>query len=133
MEKLGSFLVGNNTAELTAQSDFAKFNGGEHLMVVVPDGHSTITVRTSEGKQITFAFYPRGENLPPQGIDIQHHTGPAITEDEVGDRFGDDQKVGRPRQKVICFSGGGPDPLRTEMPKQKELKMPVTLTTLILD
>jgi hypothetical protein len=35
---------------------FASFNNVPHLCVQLPDGHQTISVRTSDGKRITFAF-----------------------------------------------------------------------------
>lgn len=37
---------------------FQKFNDGKHLCIDAPLGHFTISVRTREGKKITFAFLP---------------------------------------------------------------------------
>lgn len=78
-------------------NNFAKFNGGPHLCVDVPNGHFTISARTKEGKQITFAFCPYEDNGPPQCVDIKHHTAAesvlnGTTECQI--------------QRVICHSMG---------------------------
>jgi hypothetical protein len=44
-------------SEVTAlAAGFASFSNVPHLCVQLPDGHHTISVRTSDGKRITFAF-----------------------------------------------------------------------------
>jgi hypothetical protein len=44
-------------SEVTAlAAGFASFNDVPHLCVQLPDGRHTISVRTSDGKRITFAF-----------------------------------------------------------------------------
>ena len=52
---------------------YARRDDNPHLCVDVPDGNSTITVRTSEGKQITFDFLKYSAAGPPQCVDIVHH------------------------------------------------------------
>lgn len=97
---------------------YAKFNGGPHLCLDVPDGHYTISVRTSEGHLITFAFVPYKENGPAQCVDVQHHnTG-------VTKMNGD---FPCPVQKVICFTPGN-DVFRSK----RDDKKPTTLVTFIL-
>lgn len=102
---------------------FAKFNGGDHLCVDIPDGHYTITVKNSEGRKVTFAFCPYEEGGVPRCIDIQDHGGKEI---------GDDQAFLSPTQKgvaqsLICFSGGG-----TAFRVDDKAEKAVTLTTLLL-
>lgn len=108
-------VVSCDYAEITG---FAKFNGGPHLCVDVPDGHFTITCRTSEGRQVTFAFCPYKANGPAQCIDIQNHNTNAV-------RVNGDTNC--PIQKVIMFGVGNRrvDFSYTDNP-------PITLTTLIL-
>lgn len=103
---------------------FAKFNGGDHLCVDIPDGHFTISVKTSEGRQITFAFCPYKAGKPACCIDIQDHGGKKIGPDQANISKGQDATA----QALICFSGGGPDPFRSTY----EDKKAVTLTTLLL-
>jgi hypothetical protein len=54
---------------------FASVNNVPHLCVELPDGHNTISVRTSDGKRITFAFIVT--SWPPGGpadcVDIVYH------------------------------------------------------------
>jgi hypothetical protein len=46
-------------SEVTAlAAGFASFNDVPHLCVQLPDGRHTISVRTSDGRRITFAFLP---------------------------------------------------------------------------
>jgi hypothetical protein len=54
---------------------FAQFNNGEHLVVNLPDGPRTISVRLSDGRQVTFAFIPYVEGGIPRCIDIKDHQG----------------------------------------------------------
>ncbi len=105
-------------AKKVVENGFAKFNGGPHLCVDVPDGHYTISVKTSEGRKITFAFCPYEENGPAQCVDVQQHeTGKSVMN---GDR---ECAV----QKVICFTPGR-DTFRSSWADEK----PTTLMTVIL-
>jgi hypothetical protein len=54
-------------------SSFARFNKCPHLCVEVPDGLSTISVRTSNGHMLTFAFCPYEDGNPPRCVDIVSH------------------------------------------------------------
>ena len=130
MGQQGPFEVANVPAAQACNAGFAQFNGGEHLLVSVPDGHSTISVRLSNGRLVTFAFTPYVENGCPQGIDIQDHGGPEITADDV--KTPDDQAIGRPRQRVLCFSQGG-TAFSSERPDERERKLPVTLVALRIE
>jgi hypothetical protein len=97
------------------EAGFAKFNGGPHLCVDVPDGHYTISVKTSEGRKITFAFCPYKKDGPAQCVDIQQHdTGKAA-------------ENGSPVQKVICFTPGN-NTFRSGWADEK----PTTLVTVLL-
>lgn len=98
--------------------DFAKFNGGPHLCVEVPDGHFTITARTSEGKKITFAFCPYQDNGPPQCVDVQHHTSPKSVLNG---------SIVCPVQKIICFTPG-----HNTFASNLNDTIPTTLVTVIL-
>jgi hypothetical protein len=53
---------------------FATYNGCQHLCLEIPDGMTTISARTSEGKKITFSFLPYKTDGPPQCVDIEHQT-----------------------------------------------------------
>lgn len=97
---------------------FAQFNGGPHLLVDVPNGHFTISTKTSQGKRVTFAFCPYEKDGPAQCIDIEHHNSERVVMNGVTP-----QAV----QTVICFSQGN-DAFRGYTDAQK----PVTLTTLLL-
>lgn len=103
---------------------FARFNQGQHLCVDIPDGHFTISVKTSEGRQITFAFVPYKEGKPARCIDIHDNGGKQIGPDQANISEGQDAQA----QALICFSGGGPDPFKSTY----EDKKAVTLTTLLL-
>lgn len=62
--------------EGATQAGYASFNDCPHLAVEVPDGYFTITARTTNGKRITFAFLPHGENEPADCVDISYHDAP---------------------------------------------------------
>lgn len=113
---------------------FSRYNRGPHLCVEVPNGQSTITVRTSNGRQVTFAFCPYDENGPPMCIDIHHATGDLISQEDVniGLDLKDRQKLGRPLQRVWCASGGD-RPYCSYSSTERERKCPVTLTVLSLE
>lgn len=61
------------TPEAAEAAGFAAFNGNPHLCVELPDGGFTITVKTTEGKRITFAFQPYETGGPPQCVDVCYH------------------------------------------------------------
>lgn len=52
---------------------FAVFNGGRHLCVELETEPTTISVKTADGKLITFAFTCRTSGLGHQCVDIVHH------------------------------------------------------------
>lgn len=105
-------------AKEVKETKFAKFNSGEHLCVEVPDGHFTISARTSEGKQITFAFLPYKENGPAQCVDVEHHTSSKTVMNG---------NIELNVQKVICFTIGR-DTFRSNLDDEK----PTVLTTVLL-
>lgn len=98
---------------------YARFNAGPHLCVDVPKGHSTISVRTPEGRLVTFGFCPYQKGGPPQCVDVQHHTS------NKAKMNGD---TACPVQKLICFTVGQ-DTFRAEYDDEK----PTTLVSLILE
>lgn len=105
------------TAQEAKEKGYAKFNGGPHLCVDIPDGHYTITTRLSNGKRVTFAFCPYEENKPARCVDIQMHD----TEEYIKNG---DAKC--PVQEVIVFTVG------TDCYRSKGQEKKPTLTTLIL-
>lgn len=112
-DKLSACSVREVAAEDAKDEGFAKFNGGRHLCVEVPDGHFTIAAKTSEGKVITFAFAPYEKGGSAQCVDVMHH--------HDGEEY-EDAKV----QRIIAFSSGG-----TAF-RSGENDKPVTLTTHLL-
>jgi hypothetical protein len=52
---------------------FADFNDNPHLCVELPDGQTTISVRTSEGKRLTIAFLPYIHGKAAQCADVCFH------------------------------------------------------------
>ena len=113
-------MITTHNADDVEAAGFAKFNGGSHLCVDIPDGHFTISCKTSEGKKVTFAFVPYTEAGPGQCVDIQRHGCPVTCPN------GDSQLD---VQKVICF-GPGPTQFRSE--ETTDPMKAVTLTTLLL-
>ena len=100
----------------------------------LPEGKaSTISVRLPDGRRVTFAFCGIMDDGNPCSVDIFNHDGPAITAEDVGDKMGGDQLIGKPRQRVNCFSGGGPDAFLSERADEREKQRPVTLVALRLD
>ena len=61
------------TADDAEKAGYAQFNRNPHLCIDLPDGGFTITVKTSEGKRMTFAFQPYTTGGPPQCVDICYH------------------------------------------------------------
>lgn len=61
--------------EETKELGFATFNNVPHIPITLPDGNTTITVKTSEGHHITLAFLEYTKGGPPQCVDICHHEG----------------------------------------------------------
>ena len=97
------------------EAGYAKFNGGQHLCVDVPDDHFTVSLKFVNGRKVTFAYVPREANC----IDIYDHGGPEVQAPGLKPMAA---------QSIICFSGGGPDPFRSA-PGDKR---PVALTCLLL-
>lgn len=75
MTDLADLSVDIVKADEAEEKGYAKCNSGKHLLVEVPDGHFTISARTSAGDLITFAFVPHEVAGPPRCVDI-HHTPP---------------------------------------------------------
>jgi len=64
--------LATSPAEATAQG-FAEFNTCPHLCVNVPDSTFPISVKTSEGKRVTFSFLPYKTGGAPQCVDVCFH------------------------------------------------------------
>lgn len=104
--------------EEAKQQGYATFNRGPHICIDVPDGQQTISVRTSNGKLVTFDFIPYKEGGPANCIDIvQHDTGTVTSNGGRNDI---------PVQRVLCL-GAGPTWFRSEAGK------PVTVVAILLD
>jgi hypothetical protein len=103
-----------------AEAGFATFNPGPHLAVEIPDGMSTITCRTSQGRKVTFCFTPYEDGGPPQCVDIMEHTGPTVELDGKA----------HPIQRLVAF-GKGPTLFRSN-PKATGRNDACTLATLII-
>jgi hypothetical protein len=105
------------TADKAQSRGYGAFNDCPHLCIDVPDGMRTLTCRTSDGEQVTFAFVPYRTGGAPDCIDIYQHTSkvPAI---------GRNINEGATAMNVRVFSGGS-TLLRDD-------ERPVTLMCLIL-
>lgn len=110
------------TRETAAAAGYAVFNNGPHVCVDVPDGHSTITCRTSAGELVTFAFVPYAANSPPACVDVHHKTAQR-TYAQAGDEL--------PAMNVICFSGGRDAYRSVEFPGHPPA-VPTTLVGILL-
>jgi hypothetical protein len=105
------------TPEQAAQAGFARFNNGNHLCVDLPPGPATISVRTADGKRVTFAFCPYSEDGIQKCVDIQQHD----TEETVING-----SLAVPIQNPVIFTCGSTLYRRTEDQKP-------TLVTLLLN
>ena len=56
-----------------ASIGFATFNGVPHKVLDVPNGGFTYSMKTSEGRRVTFYFGNYREGGPPRFVDIQFH------------------------------------------------------------
>lgn len=64
-------IVACSNGEAAVEEGFKSFNpAGPHLCVDLPDDMSTISVRTSQDKRVTFAFMPYEKGAAPQSLDI---------------------------------------------------------------
>lgn len=100
------------------QHGFAVFNKVPHIGIEVPDGDSTISVRTSAGELITFCFLrAKSGDGPPTCVDIHH-----VSHDSVKHQ---DRWL---HKQTIMVSGPGKG-----QHLDKVLNFPPTLTTLILE
>lgn len=97
---------------------FAAFNGGQHLAVIAPDGNFTITVKTSTGERVTFAFCPYRTGGPAGCVDIQRHTETQRHPD----------RPDLPTFDMIGFGPGTGDPFDT-----RKIDKRMTLATLLLE
>ena len=91
---------------------YAKYNNGAHLCVDIPPlEHFTISVKTPEGKLVTFAFIPSADRAPAGTlcVDIKQHK-----------KLKDDLSS----QRVACWTPGHP------VFRSLDIKEPVTLTVL---
>lgn len=64
------------TPDAAEAAGYARFNGGAHLAVDVPDGNFTITARMTNGKRVTFAFVPYRKDEPAGCVDISYDDAP---------------------------------------------------------
>ena len=73
--------------------------GSHHLLVEVPDGASSVSLLTSEGKRIRLCFLPYEEGGPPQCMDVMRRDPGAGTVD-LG------RRIPAPGHEVKVMSGG---------------------------
>ena len=59
--------------EQAADAGFAVFNGGRHVCLELANEPTTISVKTPDGKLVTFAFTRRPEGDGHQCVDIVQH------------------------------------------------------------
>ena len=69
----------------TTAAGFAAFNQGNHVTIEIPDGQTTYSFRTTEGKRLTVCFLPYRDGEAPQCADIAYNgTEAAPTKDANG-------------------------------------------------
>jgi len=63
---------------------YASFNQGNHVAIDVPDGQTTYSFRTTDGKRLTVCFLPtKAQNEAPGCVDVAYHgTEAAPTKDD---------------------------------------------------
>lgn len=52
---------------------FAAFNECETVCIDVPDGQTTFSFKTSDGRCLTACFLPGREGMPPSFVDVAYH------------------------------------------------------------
>lgn len=62
-----------DTPKDARESGFATFNEVPHVCIDLPDGITTISVRTSDGRRATFCFLPYKDGGAPECCDIAYH------------------------------------------------------------
>lgn len=137
MEK--SFHLCGVSREQAEGAGYAVFNRGQHVCIDVPNGHSTITCRTSTGELLTFAFIPYAENGAPACVDVHHKTAKRTFESrDFDDPASINSAVERnpaadevPAMNVICFSGGN-DAYRSVGFPGHRAALPTTLVGILL-
>ncbi len=61
-----------NHNDATAKG-YAAFNQGNHVCIDVPDGQTTYSFRTSDGRRLTVCFLLARDGNPPEICDIAYH------------------------------------------------------------
>lgn len=94
------------TAAEAVAAGYAEFNGGDHYAFDVPDGMSTVTLRTSEGKRVTLAFMPYQSGGAPQCVDICYHDNGTTHKAKNGQQMPDFHvlhwsNVGQPKDGMV--------------------------------
>lgn len=67
------YLANPDAAPAEGLQRFATFNRQPHLCIDLPDGDTTISVRTSDGRRVTFAFMAYTRGAAPECCDIAYH------------------------------------------------------------
>ena len=94
---------------------FARFNGGPHLTLDIPDGHFTISCKQSNGKRVTLSF-------------VSYQNAEGIKEDPQPAGCLDVQASDEEDQQWIIFEGG----FTGYHFEDEENKRKATLATLVL-
>jgi hypothetical protein len=65
---------------------FARFNDVPTLPIDIPDGNSTISAKTTDGRRITFFFGEHRTGAPPSFVNIEFHDHGATIPNADGGR-----------------------------------------------
>lgn len=118
------------TEKAAEAAGYASFNAVPHLAIEVPDGNSTLTVRTSEGKLVTFAFLSYTTGGPPQCVDLFNHSAPEV---EITHHYKPKEKQMLRPQSIVAFAPWGcGNPYRSKPLEIADHRTVVVLTTLVL-
>lgn len=63
---------------------FARFNDVPTLPIDIPDGDFTVSVKTSDGRRVTFFFGAYRRGAPPRFVDIQYHDSGTVIPNASG-------------------------------------------------
>lgn len=87
---------------------YAEFNRCNHVAIDVPDGQTTYSFRTSEGKRLTFCFLPYIKEGPPQCVDVAYHDSGVDVMTKSGEPM--------PAMHAILWTGGREHDTRQSAP-----------------
>ena len=65
-----------NDKQAALDANFAGYNNGRHLLIELEQETTTLSVKTPDGKLVTFAFCERPNRQGHQCVDIINHSMP---------------------------------------------------------